>query len=122
MVNQRNGSNGKFSKKDFVVGANNRFNKEKYVAWIKKLMNQRVIKNKALNKINVAIQMAKNNPGNNEQDYEVDVMGSKGVIYAIIHLSSKLIYVGQTINSALQRFISHWNARNKKKGKKKKGS
>ena len=34
-----------------------------------------------------------------------------GVIYAIIHLPSSRIYIGQTINTAYTRFKQHWNSR-----------
>ena len=36
-----------------------------------------------------------------------------GVIYAIIHLPTSKIYVGQTINSSFHRFKQHWHNRNK---------
>jgi hypothetical protein len=32
----------------------------------------------------------------------------KGVIYAIVHLPTSKVYVGQTINSSLHRLKSHW--------------
>ena len=35
----------------------------------------------------------------------------KGVIYAIIHLPSNRIYVGQTVNTAYHRFKHHWYSR-----------
>ena len=37
----------------------------------------------------------------------------EGVIYAIVHLPSQKLYVGQTINSSLHRFRQHyWDSRN----------
>ena len=46
-----------------------------------------------------------------------DVFSATGVIYAIIHIPSGRIYVGQTINSAYDRFKLHWYRRNTTDGK-----
>lgn len=41
-------------------------------------------------------------------NYDDHVLDQEGVIYAIIHLPSSKVYVGQTINSAYTRLKSHW--------------
>jgi len=40
-----------------------------------------------------------------------DPLDVRGVIYAVVHLPTSKIYVGQTINSAFDRLKSHWYAR-----------
>jgi len=40
--------------------------------------------------------------------YDEHVLDQEGVIYAIVHLPSSRVYVGQTIKSAYSRLKSHW--------------
>ena len=44
-------------------------------------------------------------------------LSEKGVIYCVIHIPSGKFYIGQTINSAWERFIQHWRISRKEGGR-----
>jgi len=46
-----------------------------------------------------------------------DPLSIEGIVYAIIHIPSGKIYVGQTIVGAFKRFQQHWYSRKERKGK-----
>jgi hypothetical protein len=46
-------------------------------------------------------------------DIDSKPLDVEGIIYAIIHIPTNKIYVGQTIRSAYHRFKQHWNERSK---------
>jgi hypothetical protein len=46
-----------------------------------------------------------------------DPLSIEGIVYAIIHIPSGKIYVGQTIVGAFKHFQQHWYSRKERKGK-----
>jgi hypothetical protein len=110
----------RFDRREFIVGENGRINKERYIAWVRKVLKNKKLRNKALREIKWMVEKERMDPRYCNGDFEnLDIATTKGIIYAIVHLPSKLVYIGQTKNRAIDRLLSHWNARKIKRRDKK---
>ncbi len=102
---------GSNARRHFLIDDRCRVKLEPYTNWIYSIMIRPFLRNKALQRVKHRLEQAKFNTRYPEQAFDCN-LHTTGVIYAIIHLPSKKIYVGQTINSAMHRFMGHWRTRN----------
>ncbi len=102
---------GSGARRAFLVGNNNKIDRLKYINWNKKVTSQLEMRNKALLRVRRAIFLEKlHHCVQLFPSFEIN-LNTNGIIYCIIHLPSNKIYVGQTINNAMERFFGHWSTR-----------
>ena len=94
----------------------------KHKAWNLKMLQEDHYRKKSLRKIKNAIEKIRTELQfrNNDQSLwweSDDPLKVKGVIYAIVHLPSNKIYVGQTFQEVYLRFQQHWHVRHTSDGR-----
>ena len=88
----------------------------KHHAWNERVLREQVHIKKVFKKIKNAVlqsttQAALQNRSQHTLTQSEHPLEEQGVIYAIIHMPTSAIYVGQTINSAYSRLKLHWQTR-----------
>ena len=93
-----------------------RVNWVRHKKWITNILFMRQYREKALRRLQQCTHKVRADLQLRSVNQEVletttSPLDVEGVIYAIIHLPSNKIYIGQTINSAFSRLQSHWHTR-----------
>ena len=94
----------------------------KHKAWNLKMLQEDHYRKKSRRKIKNTIEKIRTELQfrNNDQSLlweSDDPLKVKGVIYAIVHLPSNKIYVGQTFQEVYLRFQQHWHVRHTSDGR-----
>ena len=88
----------------------------KHHAWNTRIISEQIHAKKVFKKIRNAIlvsttQAALQDRSQHKLTQSESPLEEQGVIYAIIHMATSTIYVGQTINSSYTRLKLHWQSR-----------